>query len=208
MELVADEPSDRDGVALEEPPRVTGDRVEDRLHLGRRLAHGPKDLTRSGLLVQGLDEGAVLLPELVEEPGVLDSDDGLVGKGPEESDLLVAEWPDLKAANCDGADRTVLPQQRNADEGSSPFSPRDRGSLREFVHFGLKVDDVDESSLEHGAPVGGSRNEGKRAGLERAVMRDGPQDIAIKAIDYGVEGLAESSCALSDRGKHRLNVCR
>src|SRR5262249_12078987 len=39
-------------------------------------------------------------------------------------------------------------------------------------------------------------------------MRDGPQDIAIKAIDYGVEGLAEPSCALSDRGEHRLNVRR
>src|SRR5262249_40445408 len=156
----------------------------------------------------GLGQRTILPLQLREQPHILDRNGGLVSEGLEESDLLVAEWPDLKAANCDSADRTALPQQRNTDEGSSPFPPRDRGSLREFVHFGLKVDDVDESSLEHGAPVGGSRNEGKRAGLERAVMRDGPQDIAIKAIDYGVEGLAESSCALSDRTEHWLHVGR
>jgi len=67
---------------------------------------------------------------------------------------------------------------------------------------------VDKASLDYGAPIAGSGNEGYRPDLSRAVMRDGAQDIALDAIDHGVEGLAEPSGALRDGVEHRLHVGR
>src|SRR5262249_51267290 len=151
---------------------------------------------------------AILFLKLGEEAHVFDGDDGLVGEGLEQCDLLFAEWPDLEAPHPDGADGAAFPQQRNADERSRSFSLRDRGSFREFVRLGLKVGDVDKASLDYGAPIAGSGNEGYRPDLSRAVMRDGAQDIALDAIDHGVEGLAEPSGALRDGVEHRLHVGR
>src|SRR5262245_32993112 len=92
-----------------------------------------------------LRQFTVLLLRLGEQPHVLNGDDGLVGEGLEQCDLLFAEWPDLEAPHPDGADGTAFPQQRNADHGSRSFSLRDRGSFREFVRLGLNVGDVDKS---------------------------------------------------------------
>jgi hypothetical protein len=50
------------------------DRVEDRLHIGGRAADDTQDPARRGLLVKRL-------LGFVEQPHVLDGDDGLVGKG-------------------------------------------------------------------------------------------------------------------------------
>ena len=87
----------------------------------------------------------------------------MIREGLQQSDLIVRERPDLEAANCDGADRTARPQERNANNGSSPFLPRARGSLREFVYRRLSVGNVDKPSLDRGPPVRGPRNQWKGA---------------------------------------------
>ena len=64
--------------------------VEDRLR--RRWARGddPQHLGRRGLLLQRLAELAVALLQLLEQPGVLDGDDGLVRERLQQRDLLLA----------------------------------------------------------------------------------------------------------------------
>jgi hypothetical protein len=65
-----------------------------------------------GLLLQRL-------AQLVEQPSVLDGDDGLACKVREQIDLLVAERADLLAIDGDSADQLVLLEHRDDDETTS-----------------------------------------------------------------------------------------
>ena len=58
--------------------RSSSDGVEHRLQVGRRGRDDPQDLGRRGLLLQRLAQLAVAPLQLLEQPGVLDGDDGLV----------------------------------------------------------------------------------------------------------------------------------
>ena len=75
--------------------------VKYRLHVGRRLADDAQDIGSRGL------PGQRLLG-LVEQPRILDGDDCLVGKGLQESDLLVRVRPDFLAIYCDEADNELV----------------------------------------------------------------------------------------------------
>ena len=48
----------------------------------------PEDLAGRRLLLQRLGELPIALLEFVEQPGVLDGDDGLIGEGLEQLDLI------------------------------------------------------------------------------------------------------------------------
>ena len=48
------------------------------------------------------------LPQLGEEPRVLDGDDGLLGKITQQLDLLRAERPNFLAVDDDGTDQLVF----------------------------------------------------------------------------------------------------
>ena len=75
--------------------RVLHDRVEDRLHVGRRAGDHAQDLAGRRLLLEGLGEVGVLGLQLGEQPRVLDGDGRLVGEGLHQGDLAVGERPDL-----------------------------------------------------------------------------------------------------------------
>ena len=47
-------------------------------------------------------------PQLVEQPCVLDCDDGLSGEVGDQLDLLIGERPDFLPINADGADQLVF----------------------------------------------------------------------------------------------------
>ena len=51
--------------------------------------------------------------QLVEQPGVLDGDDGLVGEVLHQLDLLVGERTNLLAIDADRADQLVLLEHRH-----------------------------------------------------------------------------------------------
>ena len=51
--------------------------------------------------------------QLVEQPRVLDGDDGLGGKVRHQLDLLVGEWLHLLAIDGDGADQLVFLEHRD-----------------------------------------------------------------------------------------------
>src|SRR5262249_15643996 len=75
-----------------------GDRLEDRLDVGGGASDHAQDLTAGSLPLQRgphlpipLRPRVILLLHLLEQPRVLDGDDGLIGEGLEEFDLSVGE---------------------------------------------------------------------------------------------------------------------
>ena len=69
-----------------------------------------------GLLLQRLGEIVGALAQLVEQPRVLDGDDGLRGEVLHQLDLLVGERPDFLAVDGDSADQLVVLEHRHADK--------------------------------------------------------------------------------------------
>src|SRR5260370_21368324 len=86
---VAPEYSAKDRVA--QSHRVSHDRVEHRLHVGRRLADHAENLARRGLSIERYREVSIANFKLAEEPHVLDGDDRLVGERLEQPDLALRE---------------------------------------------------------------------------------------------------------------------
>src|SRR5262249_33292262 len=86
-------------------------RVEHRLQIKRRAADDFEHVRRGGLLLQRL-------PQLVEQAGVFDGDDGLGGEILDQLDLFVGERPHLLAKEIEGADQLALLQHWNAEHGT------------------------------------------------------------------------------------------
>ena len=72
-----------------------GHRVEHRLDVGRRAADHPEDVGGGRLLLERDPQLGVARLQLLEQADVLDGDDGLVGEGLEQLDLVVREPPGL-----------------------------------------------------------------------------------------------------------------
>ena len=72
-----------------------------------------KHLGGRGLLLERLGEVAGALAQLVEQPGILDGDDGLLGEIGHQLDLLVGERPDLLAVDRDRSDELTLLDHRH-----------------------------------------------------------------------------------------------
>src|SRR5215471_3844007 len=67
--------------------------VEDGLRVGGRTGNHAEDLARRRLLLERFGEIAIARLKLREQPHVLDRDDGLVGEGLEQANLLIGEKP-------------------------------------------------------------------------------------------------------------------
>jgi hypothetical protein len=133
--------------ALAQPAPTPGDGVEYRLHVGRRPRDDTKDLARRGLLIERLGELAVPRLDLLEQPHVLDRDDGLVGEGRDEGDLAVVEGFDSRATHRDYADHAPLAHHGDGQE--RPVAHESLGLALLVVGIGEYVGDVDR------APLGG-----------------------------------------------------
>src|SRR6516162_5837737 len=77
---------------LEYRLQLTGRRTDDTQHLGC-----------GRLLLQRL-------PQLIQQPRVLDGDDGLVGKGCDQFDLLICEGTNFIAGEREDSDRRAIAQ--------------------------------------------------------------------------------------------------
>src|SRR5262245_3282986 len=98
---------DRATVSADEVIGTRDDRVEDGIDVQCRaegmadfpeclqLPNRPRQILRPGL-------------ELLEQPHILYGDHGLVGEGLEQCDLVVGEWPGLRAAHGDESDGLTL----------------------------------------------------------------------------------------------------
>src|SRR5262249_2275115 len=94
--------------------RVRQHGLKNRLELTRRSADDAEDLGCRGLLLHRLAWVVRALAQLVEQPRVLDGDDGLSCKIAYQLDLLLAERPHLLAVNVDRADRLIFLDHRDA----------------------------------------------------------------------------------------------
>ena len=76
--------SQHDVINPTNPRGALDDSVEHRLHVRGRAADDAEHLGRCRLMLQGLAQFCVALLQFLEQPHVLDGDDGLVSKGFEE----------------------------------------------------------------------------------------------------------------------------
>ena len=113
MQLLAIEPMQDTEACVAQLLGASDDRIEHRLDVGRRAADDPQDVGCRGLLLQGLGQVGVLGLQLREQSRVLDGDDGLVGEGGHEVDLLVGERAGFGPVDEEHADQVVLPQHRD-----------------------------------------------------------------------------------------------
>ena len=88
------------------PRGALDDGVEDRLHVRGRAADDAEHFGRCRLMLQGFAQLCVALLEFLEQPHVLDGDDGLVGEGFEKRDLLIGEWANFGATDHNRPDGT------------------------------------------------------------------------------------------------------
>ena len=100
-------------IRLAQPRRRLDQRIEHRLQIEGRAADDLEHVGGGGLLLQRF-------AQLVEQPGVLDRDDGLRGEILDQLDLLVGERPDLLAIDDDRADQLVVLEHRHRDERTRP----------------------------------------------------------------------------------------
>ncbi len=97
---------------LADAGRVRQHGVEHRLELAGRARYDAQHVGGRGLLLQRLTQ-------LVEQPHVLDGDDGLAGEAPDQLDLLVGERPHLLAEDADRADQLVVLEHRHDQKGTA-----------------------------------------------------------------------------------------
>src|SRR5207342_1241526 len=87
--------------------------------LGQRIEHGLQIEGRAADDLEYIGGGGLLLQrfaQLVEQPRVLDGDDGLTGEILYQLDLLVAEWPRFLAEYDDRSDQLVVLRQRHVNK--------------------------------------------------------------------------------------------
>ena len=98
---------DRGDVGFAQVHRRFGQRVEHRLQIERRAADDFEHVGGGGLLLQRFGQLVTALLLGFEQSHVLDRDDGLVGEGLDQSDLLVGERPEFEAINDDDAEQFI-----------------------------------------------------------------------------------------------------
>src|SRR5262249_59949192 len=106
------------GVA--EPCCVGQHSIENRLQLAGRACDDAQHIRGRSLLLKRL-------PQLVEQPRVLDRDRGLVGKGLHQGDLLLREGLHLTAPNGDDSNKIRLPKKRGGQHSAGPLVLKDHG---------------------------------------------------------------------------------
>ena len=180
---------------LTEAGRALRHRVKHRLNVGGRATDHSQDFRGGRLLLEGRGEVGVLGLELGEEPRVLDSDGGLVGKRLHQCDLAVRKRSDLESVDMDHAEKLARPEHRNREEGAERW-PHILRPVSVF-RVGLDVGDMDGPALKGGARCGAVA-----AGRDRVLLGepselcgdivDGhdSQQPSVEAVDERMLGLA------------------
>ena len=208
LELVAGAARNQRSAPCQKLARAGRNRVEHRLHVGRRARDDPQDLGSRCLALERF-------LRFVKQAHVLDRDHRLVGEGLKQRDLLFGERPVFLAPDHDDADRRVLAQERHREHRAIPARCRRQDrclGIASLTHLLLDILDVDGAALEDRAAADAAGDERMNLGLrrrrQRAEMRNAPQTIRVDAPDDGVVGFAQARGAFGDRIEHRLHVGR
>ena len=100
------------GVRFANAGRGFDERVEHGLQVEGRAANDLEHIRGRGLLLQQF-------AQLVEQPRILDGDDGLRGEILHQLDLLVSKREHLLAVNGDRADELVFLEHRHDEQGTN-----------------------------------------------------------------------------------------
>src|SRR5262249_28477304 len=100
-ETIAFAEIERAELGLANAHRIAQHGREHRLQIAGRTGNDPQHLRCRGLLLQRLAEVGRALAQLVEQPRILDGDDGLSGKARDQRDLLLAEWAHFLTVDAD-----------------------------------------------------------------------------------------------------------
>ena len=180
---------------------------------GQRLSHLMSNRRRHRLQVHELVVPLTLqvrhraaeligaLAQLVEQPGILNGDNGLGGKILNDVDLLVGEGTDFAAANRERADQLVVLEHRHSQRRA--HARKLDGGNRRRAARGIspirgQVGDVNQRFMHQQAAAGGIfvgpvRHKLARFGKSRRhiVGGDELQDFAVPAVDGAVGGVAD-----------------
>jgi len=126
---------------------VGGDRVEGRLHVGRRAGDDAQDLCRRRLLLQGF-------ARLGDEPGIVHRDDRLRRKVLQQRDLIIGERADLLTVYGENAEHRVIFPQRHPNRSSCATEIDKRAALRVANPVSLAICNIGDvyAGLASGGP--------------------------------------------------------
>src|SRR6516165_205234 len=99
--------------SLANPSSIFQHGLENRLKLTRRRTDDAQHLGRRRLLLKRL-------PQLIKQPRVLDGDDSLGGEVLDQCNLLIGEWANDVAIDHDNANRFLVRDHRNVQDGTQP----------------------------------------------------------------------------------------
>ncbi len=109
---------ERDFTRRKQPCGTRCDRIEDRLHIRCRTADDVQHIGGCNLVFERFLQLAGFRLHLLEQTHILDGDDGLVGEGLQQCDLLVREGFHRRPIHRKYPDGNTLAQHRNAKHGA------------------------------------------------------------------------------------------
>ena len=204
---VAHMPADDRLVRLAKSHGQLRQRVEHRLQIEGRAADHLEHVGGGGLLLQRF-------AQLVEQAGVLDGDDGLVGESLQHRKLLVRERPGREAHDAERADRGIA--AHHGHHRHRPVAARQEvpAAGREFERRVPDVGDVHDPGVENGGAVHVLARERKREpapprlGASGIRLGDGrgPHLVPVRERDADGGVGEELQPALHDGIEHRLRI--
>jgi hypothetical protein len=205
MLRIVDQPVHRGRQASDQPVRSLRDRLEYRLHVGRRRGDHLQDVGRGRLPLQRF-------LGLVEQPCILHRDHGLGGEVLKQRDLLLGKGTDVPSGCGDLADQTTLLAQRNEQHGSDTTEFKGSTDYR-IVDLSAVRDLGEAPALQQLlAWVVRAREEaltepiGERLGYP--VRRDRTELIAVIKLQAPVADPAKAVCPFQDRLEYGCEVAR
>ena len=173
-----------------------------------------KDLGRGGLLLQGVRQLTVALLQLIEEPGALHRDSGLVGERLQQGNLAGAEWANLHAHGGNRAHHLLIANERC--DHARPVAelrlqlPAKRKLLLGDACIIVELDRLTVQDRSAGCP--GPRERARHVGADVPNGPDAdrsPRAVTRDEIHEDASSVTQSRGALGDGLQHDLEIgCR
>ncbi len=206
------QPEDRHIGGPAEAGRRPYHRVQHRPQIGGGGRDRPEDLGGGGLLLEGLGQLPVARLQGLEQTGVLDGDDGQLGKGLQQRDLPLRKPARLGPRNHDGADGGAVLEHGHRQRATEPCRPHALG--QPVLAIPGDIGDLDHLAAEHragrrGATSGCHRIDAPECGVELGTDGGVGRDLdhpAVESHDAAVQRAAEPHRPVGDQVEHRPGV--
>src|SRR6516162_5191912 len=192
--------------------------VKYRGELARRTRYDTQHLGRCRLLLQSLAQITRALAKLVQQPRVLDGDDGLGGEVLDQLNLLFGERPHFLAEDVDDSNQLVVFEHRHADRraDAAELDPSDSCGIAFGISLGrCKVGEMGRLLRSHHLAQRAARGRTEWAAAShfskrrRYIVRsDNTQSVFLAEIERAEFGFAKPSRVRQHGLKYRLEFAR